>query len=222
MIEFILFFESIGFYNISKVGGKNASLGEMYNNLTKSGVNIPYGFAITTDSYDKFMEYNGLYINNESSFMIREKIIAGSFPQDLENAIIDAYKKLSNFYQSDDDDETEVAVRSSSIGEDSITNSFAGQQDTFLNVRGSSNLLLHVKKCFASLFTDRVISYRKSINYKEVPKMAICVQKMVRSDLGSSGVLFTIDTESGFRDAIIINGSYGLGELIVGGIVDPD
>lgn len=245
MDPFILFFESIDIQSKSRVGGKNASLGEMYQHLRTEGINIPYGFAITTEAYDRFIDFNGFrenisslygfstdsskhkdslpnkncFQNDNNGLNIRNLILSGTYPIDLQDAILDAYKHLSKTY---DIDEVEVAVRSSAIGEDSETNSYAGQQDTYLNIRGYSSLLTHVKRCFSSLFTDRVICYRNQALNKEIPKMSVCVQKMVRSDLGSSGVLFTVDTESGFRDVIIINASYGLGETIVGGLVDPD
>lgn len=243
MENYILFFESIDHNSRLRVGGKNASLGEMYRHFSNNGelgqdvsINIPYGFAITTEAYDRFIEYNNFLepIRNfrkedktDGSY-IRNLIVSGKFPIDLQEYITNAYTRLNEFY-SNSDNMIEVAVRSSSINEDSVTNSFAGQQDTYLNIRGISNLLLYIKKCFASLFTDRVLYYSKNLfddvqngDKVEGLKMSVCIQKMVRSDLGVSGVLFTIDTESGFRNAVIINASYGLGELVVGGLVDPD
>src|SRR3989338_2281420 len=218
-----IFFKKIGIKDISLVGGKNASLGEMYRHLTKKGVRIPNGFAITAYAYRYFIEKNGLVddihkvlkglntrsIENlkERGRKVRELILSASFPQDLHAEIIDAYKELGRH---------DVAVRSSATAEDLPDASFAGQQETYLNIRGHYHLLEAVKKCFASLFTDRAISYRedKGFNHYNV-FLSVGVQEMVRSDKGSSGVMFTLDTESGHRDFVIINAAYGLGEYVV-------
>lgn len=231
--KYILFFEEIDINSKAIVGGKNASLGEMYQHLGSKGIRIPYGFAVTTAAYDRFINFNNLTLGDEKRHdenpeshnfsvgaNIRKLIESGTFPDDIRIAAKIAYNKLNKDCPNND---VEVAVRSSAIGEDSETNSFAGQQDTYLNIRGFENILNHIKRCFASLYTDRVICYRKEL--KKDPnsvKMSVCVQKMVRSDKGTAGVAFTVDTESGFRDAIIINASYGLGETVVGGLVDPD
>ena len=225
-----IFFKKIGIKDISLVGGKNASLGEMYRHLTKKGVRIPNGFAITAYAYRYFIEKNGLVddihkvlkglntrsIENlkERGRKVRELILSASFPQDLHAEIIDAYKELGRH---------DVAVRSSATAEDLPDASFSGQQETYLNIRGHYHLLEAVKKCFASLFTDRAISYRedKGFNHFNV-FLSVGVQEMVRSDKGSSGVMFTLDTESGHRDFVIINAAYGLGEYVVKGVVNPD
>ena len=141
------------------------------------------------------------------------------YPLNLQESILFSYKKLSKIYETGDI-LTDVAVRSSGTAEDLPFASFAGQQDTFLNVKNNNDILLHIKKCFASLYNDRAISYRKNINYNNKVRMSVGIQKMVRSDLGSAGVAFSVDTESGFEDIIVINGSYGLGELVVGGQVN--
>ena len=234
--KFILWFDEINADDVPLVGGKNASLGEMYNELTRKGVNIPYGFAVTAYAYDYFVEktgikskirdlLEGLDTRNVDDLakrgrQIRELFLNADFPEELKKAIVEAYNKLSEHYNTNDVD---VAVRSSATAEDLPDASFAGQQETYLNVVGVENLLEACKKCFASLFTDRAISYRvdKGFDHFKV-KLSIGVQKMVRSDLACSGVMFTLDTETGFRNVVLINGSYGLGEYIVQGIVTPD
>lgn len=238
----IKWFDEISMKDINLVGGKNASLGEMYTNLTNKGIKIPNGFAVTTKAFDMFMEHNDLnsYINETIIFIknnfniknlkqngmkIRNKILNGIFPQDLEIAIIYAYIKLSNQYLDTDgnpQDNTDVAVRSSGTAEDLPDASFAGQQETYLNVRTTTEVLLSVKKCFASLYTDRAISYRMNKNIDCSIKLSVCIQKMVRSDLGSAGVAFSIDTETGFNNVILINSAFGLGELVVSGQIKPD
>ena len=234
--EFTVNLNQVGIDDIALVGGKNASLGEMLQNLAPFGINIPHGFVITTSAYRKFLEYNRLEStishiietidcdNIESlrrgGSQIRLLIENGRFPKEMSDLIIAHYQKLSQEYGQDF---TDVAVRSSSTAEDLPDASFAGQQETFLNVRGPASLMDAVRNCFASLFTDRAISYRKSFGYDHLNTgLSICVQKMVRSDLGSSGVAFSIDTESGFKDVVVISGSYGLGELIVQGAISPD
>jgi pyruvate,water dikinase len=232
----IIWFKDLTIDDVSLVGGKNAALGEMYSELVKVGIKIPNGFAITAQAYKYFLEFNkfdkkiedilkGLNTHNTRDLAqrgkkIRELIKNGIMPQDLEEKIKNEYQKLSNFYKTKNVD---VAVRSSATAEDLPDASFAGQQETYLNIRGEKELIEAVKNSFSSLFTDRAISYRydKGFSSTEV-LLSVGVQKMVRSDKGSSGVAFTIDTETGFNKVIIINGSYGLGELIVKGQVTPD
>jgi len=230
----ILWFRQIGMHDTVRVGGKNASLGEMYRNLTNKGVRIPNGFATTTDAYWHFLKSAGIEKEirsmvskigrNKSAIpanasQIRAMIVNSSLPKDLELAIIKAYRKLCGKHGP----KTDVAVRSSATAEDLPDASFAGQQETYLNIRGETALLLAVKKCIASLFTNRAISYRmdKNIDDRKIA-LSVGVQKMVRSDLASSGVMFTVDTETGFRDVVFINASYGLGEFVVQGVVNPD
>ena len=238
----ILWLNQISIDDISLVGGKNASLGEMIQNLTNTDVKIPNGFAITTNCYDKFLEFNSLnstldtILNNidyqdhinlkRSGLKIRNLIQDGKFPQEIYEEIISNYKILSSHYKDADakiQEKTDVAVRSSGTAEDLPDASFAGQQETYLNIRGKSRLIEAVKNCFASLYTDRAIAYRKKIGYdnKKV-KISVGVQKMARSDLGSSGVAFTLDPITGFSGSVLVNGSFGLGENIVGGKITPD
>ncbi len=233
---FTLLLRQVGRNDVDRVGGKNASLGEMLQHLSSSGINIPDGFVVTVDAYNEFIQYNKLdqkirdlvgeidYDRVESlrraGLQIRGLISNARFPASLSEEIIEAYRKLSSFYGQDS---TDVAVRSSATAEDLPDASFAGQQETFLNVRGPAALMDSVRNCFASLFTDRAISYRHSFGFDHFDVgLSVCVQKMVRSDLGVSGVAFSLDTESGFRDTIVINGSYGLGEMIVQGSISPD
>jgi len=218
------------------VGGKNASLGEMIQNLSSLGIKIPNGFVITADGYDKYMESNNLFekisvimkemdVDNLEDLktkgkQIRSFIQCGEIPQNMKTEILEKYKELSSEYG---DEWTDIAVRSSGTAEDMPDASFAGQQDTYLNVRGEEELFHSVKLCFASLFNDRAISYRKIMNYDSINvKLSICVQKMVRSDLSSAGVAFSLDVNSGCKDLIVINGSYGLGEIVVSGQIKPD
>ncbi|HTA83353.1 MAG TPA: phosphoenolpyruvate synthase [Bacteroidia bacterium] len=234
--NYILKLEEVGHGDVPIVGGKNASLGEMLQNLTQLGINIPAGFVVTVAAYKKFVEFNKLdeiirdiitkidLHNIESlrrgGLQVRQLIKNGKFPEDLEKQIIEAYHTLSNKYKQDI---TDVAVRSSATAEDLPDASFAGQQETYLNVRGEESLINAVRNCFASLFTDRAINYRENFNYDHFDiGLSVCVQKMVRSDLAASGVAFSLDTESGFKDVVVINGSYGLGEMIVQGSVSPD
>jgi pyruvate,water dikinase len=234
--KYILELSEVGINDIEVVGGKNASLGEMIQNLTSLGVNIPNGFVVTVAAYREFLKYNNLegtvrhiinsidYENIESlrrgGQQIRLLLTNGRFPKEMSEVIIKAYEKLSADYNQD---YTDVAVRSSATAEDLPDASFAGQQETFLNVRGPATLMDAVRNCIASLFTDRAISYRQRFGYDHFTiGLSICVQKMVRSDLGSSGVAFSLDTESGFKDVVVINGSYGLGEMIVQGSISPD
>jgi len=232
----VLPLSGVGLKDIAAVGGKCASMGEMIGNLTKLGVNIPDGFAITTEAYYRFLrendletfirqqiasiDFNDLVTLRRAGQKIRQAISNKRFPHDLSEEIIKAYTALSLQY---DQKETDVAVRSSATAEDLPDASFAGQQETFLNVRGPAALIDAVRNCFASLFTDRAISYRETFGYDHFQVgLSVCVQKMVRSDLGASGVAFSLDTDSGFKNVVVINGSYGLGEMVVQGAVSPD
>lgn len=232
----VLPLEGLGLSDIALVGGKCASLGEMVTHLSELGINVPSGFAITTAAYYRFMQASGLeqFIKDQiqkidfkdieslrrSGLLIRQAISNTKFPYELSIVIIEAYQNLSKTYGQD---YTDVAVRSSATAEDLPDASFAGQQETYLNVRGNASLIDAVRNCFASLFTDRAISYRENFHYDHFSiGLSVCVQKMVRSDLGSSGVAFSLDTETGFKDAVIINGSFGLGEMVVQGSVSPD
>jgi len=228
--------KAVGIHDVPLVGGKNASLGEMLQNLTALGVNIPDGFVITVKAYYEFLRHNTLdakikeivdaidYDSIESlrkgGMKVRQLIQNGRFPKEMSEDIIDFYETLSKQYNQEF---TDVAVRSSATAEDLPDASFAGQQETYLNVRGPAALMDCVRNCFASLFTDRAISYRQNFGYDHFAvALSVCVQKMVRSDLGASGVAFSLDTESGFKDAVVINASFGLGEMIVQGSVSPD
>ena len=232
----LLNLNEVGLQDIEIVGGKNASLGEMIQNLSPLGINIPDGFIVTVAAYRSFIDFNNLeeeiktivnkidYDDIESlrrgGLQVRTLVQNSRFPKDLSEAIIERYYELSQQYGQD---QTDVAVRSSATAEDLPDASFAGQQETFLNVRGPASLINAVRNCFASLFTDRAISYRQSFGYDHFNiGLSVCVQKMVRSDLAASGVAFSLDTESGFKDAVIINASFGLGEMIVQGSVSPD
>jgi len=233
--KFILWFDELCIGDVPLVGGKNASLGEMYSNLTKKGVKIPNGFAVTAYAYNYFLErakikddlqkvLQGLDTSSirnltEKGRKARETILKAELPKELKEEIVKAYKKLCSQYGANVD----VAVRSSATAEDLPDASFAGQQETYLNIRGDHSLLEATKKCFASLFTNRAISYRvdKGFGHFKV-SLSVGVQKMVRSDKACSGVMFSIDTETGFKEAVLINGSYGLGENIVLGAVNPD
>ena len=233
--KFILWFNEIWIEDVPLVGGKNASLGEMYTNLTPKGVNIPNGFAITAYAYRYLLEQTGAQekikeilsdldtedMDNlaERGAKVRRLIKNLEFPDDLRKAIIDSYKKMEEMYGKNVD----VAVRSSATAEDLPDASFAGQQETYLNIYGYEEIIEACKKCFASLFTNRAISYRqdKWFDHFEVA-LSITIQRMVRSDLACSGVMFSIDTESWFKDAVFLTGSYGLGENVVQGAVNPD
>ncbi|MBN1258959.1 phosphoenolpyruvate synthase [Candidatus Peregrinibacteria bacterium] len=231
----VLWFKELGIKDVPLVGGKNASLGEMYQKLTKKGVKIPNGFAVTAHAYYYFTEkagvkkevkkiMKGLDVSDISALQecghhARAAILHGEFPEDLNRAILSAYRQMEKLYGENCD----VAVRSSATAEDLPDASFAGQQETYLNIRGNFALLEACKKCFASLFTNRAISYRESHKYDHFSiGLSIAVQKMVRSDVGTSGVMFSIDTETGFKDAVLINAAYGLGENVVQGAVNPD
>jgi len=232
----ILWFSEVGIGDIPLVGGKNASLGEMFCQLTSKGINVPDGFALTVNFYWKFIKANGLdkilseifkSLNSKSVKSVQEvgksarsAIEGASFPEDLKKELFSSYAKLSQKHSIENVD---VAVRTSGVAEDMPNASFAGQFETYLNIKGPENLLEAVKKCFASFFTDRAIAYREEIKIDHLKiGLSVGVQKMVRSDLGASGVMFSCDTESGFGNVVLINGSYGLGENIVKGRVDPD
>lgn len=233
--KLILWFDTIQLSDLAQVGGKNASLGEMRKELISKGVSIPDGFAITAFAYRHLLAESGITAEitkllsdldthdiknlSDRGKKIRSLIYEAQLPDDLRKEIIKAYKKLCDEYGPD----TDVAVRSSATAEDLPNASFAGQQETYLNIRGENALIDACKKCFASLFTDRAISYRVDKNFDHLSvALSIGVQKMVRSDLASSGVIFSIDTETGFKEAILITGAYGLGETVVQGTVNPD
>ena len=231
----ILWFDEVGIADIPVVGGKNASLGEMIQQLTPKGINVPTGFATTAYAYRHFIQSAGLETKLRKLFAdldvedvknLRERgkkarslLIHTPFPVELREAIAKAYQSLSERYNA----ETDVAVRSSATAEDLPDASFAGQQETYLNVVGAEGVLAACHKCFASLFTDRAISYRHTKGFDHFSiALAVGVQKMVRSDLATSGVMFSIDTETGFKDAALITAAYGLGENVVQGSVNPD
>ncbi len=233
---FILWFDQIGIGDVALVGGKNASLGEMYRNLTSKGVNVPNGFAITAEAYKHLLReagvekeirniLKGLDTHNISDLQkrgqkVRDVIMNAAFPKDLEEIILRAYKDLENAYKQP---KVDVAVRSSATAEDLPDASFAGQQETYLNIRGGDALIDACRRCFASLFTNRAISYREDKGFGHFDVyLSIAVQKMVRSDSASSGVGFTIDTESGFDKVVYLTGAWGLGENVVQGAVNPD
>ncbi len=234
--KFVKFFNRLSLKDVPQVGGKNASLGEMYSRLVKKGLKIPNGFAMTAAGYKHFLITTGLKKEIKAilkkvdakdvsalakkSAAIKNLIVKAELPVDLKTEILVAYRRLSAGYKSKN---LSVAVRSSATAEDRPDASFAGQQETFLHVRGEKELLSAVKRCIASLFTARSLSYRAD---KKIPEsslaLSVGVQKMVRSDLGASGVIFTIDTESGFRSVVLINAIFGLGENMVQGRVNPD
>jgi len=240
----ILWFKDCSYKNKRLVGGKCCSLGELYHLSKRIMFSVADGFAITTDAYDEFIRHNQLECRIKSaltaasesaknnhlkdlevqSLKIREIITNGTFPECQEKEITEGYAKLCEIYARSTGD-MEVAVRSSAVAEDMPNASFAGQQDTYLNVRGAGAVLTCVKQCFASLFNARAISYRSSHAHllkEDDIKIAVAVQKMVRSDTGSAGVAFSIDPETGYNKAIIINSAFGLGELVVSGGVKPD
>ncbi|MCK4592553.1 phosphoenolpyruvate synthase [Candidatus Parcubacteria bacterium] len=231
----ILWFDEVTNKDVGLVGGKNASLGEMYQKLTKKKVNIPNGFALTAYAYRQFMKESGLMdeiknilrdldthnIRNlsERGERVRHAIMAAKFPEHLGDEIAKAYEKMEKVYGKNVD----MAVRSSATAEDLPDASFAGQQDTYLNIKGIHNILYATHQCIASLFTNRAISYREDKGFDHFTiALSVGIQKMVRSDRAISGVMFSIDTESGFRDAVLINAAYGLGENIVQGKITPD
>ena len=233
--DYIRWFSELGNADVALVGGKNASLGEMYRELTQQGVRVPNGFAITAHAYRYVLEQagawaplraalDGLDVNDIDDLArraqrARDIVYGAALPPDLADAIMTAYARLRDEYG----DQMTVAVRSSATAEDLPTASFAGQHETFLNIAGEAQLLDAVRRCFASLFKDRAISYRVENGFDHFKVfLSVGVMKMVRSDLAASGVTFTLDTESGFRDVVFITGAYGLGENVVQGTVDPD
>ena len=235
MKDLVIWFDQLRMTDVSTVGGKNASLGEMISQLVDSGVRVPSGFATTADAYRDFLDQGGLALRIEETLssldindvsrladtgsQIRDWILATPLPPRLEREIESAYERL--ILQSSG--AISVAVRSSATAEDLADASFAGQQETFLNIQGVDNLLIAVKRVYASLYNDRAISYRvhHGFDHTEVA-LSVGVQRMVRSDTGSSGVMFTLDTESGFDRVVFITSSYGLGETVVKGAVNPD
>lgn len=235
-MQWIRWFHELTIADVPQVGGKNASLGEMVRELTPKGIQIPNGFAVTAQAYRAFLQYNeleneishllsSLDIHNVDDLLhrtadIRRLILTGEFPADMRNEILTSYHELSEQYGAHS---TDVAVRSSATAEDLPTASFAGQQETYLNVRGEAMVLESVKKCFASLFTPRATSYRADMGFGQLEVgLSVGVQKMVRADLAASGVIFTLDTETGFRDVVFVTSAYGLGENVVQGRVAPD
>ncbi|MFO8050711.1 MAG: phosphoenolpyruvate synthase [Thermoplasmatota archaeon] len=235
MTELVYWLEDVNSGDVASVGGKNASLGEMISNLKELGINVPVGFATTSHAYWNFLEHNDLkerissLIENQregrkelsrAGRRIRSLFLESSFPKDLEDELKERYAKLS---ERSGEDHIDVAVRSSATAEDLPEASFAGQQETYLNVKGDEELMEAVRKCFASLFTDRAISYREENGFDHMKvALSVGVQKMVRSDLWGSGVMFTLDTETGFPDVVVINAAWGLGETVVQGSVNPD
>jgi pyruvate,water dikinase len=235
MLDYIVSLDQIGMEDLERVGGKNASLGEMIRHLSTTGVDVPGGFATTVDAYRRFLEQDrlgerieerlaGLDVNNLGELTlvgkdIRKWLIETPLPPPLERAVELGYEEMCKTEQAD----FSVAVRSSATAEDLPTASFAGQQETYLNVTGVNDVIARIKDVYASLFNDRAISYRVHHGFEHAQVgISAGVQRMVRSDLGASGVLFTLDTESGFRDVVFITASYGLGELVVQGSVNPD
>ncbi len=235
MNDQVIWLDKLGMNDVDRVGGKNASLGEMISKLSSLGVSVPGGFATTAIAYRRFLRQGGLAerinaklstldINDvvalaEAGAEIRAWVIDTPFPDELLNAITESWKQM----EAEGDSDIAVAVRSSATAEDLPDASFAGQQETFLNVRGLENVIVAIKHVFASLYNDRAIAYRVHQNFDH-QKVALSagIQRMVRSDIGASGVLFTLDTESGYRDAVFITGAYGLGETVVQGAVNPD
>ncbi len=230
--EFVRLLRDLDHGDTDQVGGKNASLGEMIGSLADRGIRVPGGFATTAKAYRKFIGENQLEETiaklldearrdgvEQAGPKIRSAILKGGWPPEVEAAIRGAYRELSESQGK----EASVAVRSSATAEDLPEASFAGQQETYLNVGGEDNVLEACKKCYASLFTDRAISYREEKNFEHMAvALSAGVQLMVRGDTGASGVMFTLDTDSGFRDVVVINGAWGLGETVVGGEVNPD
>lgn len=233
--KYVRFFEEFGIEDVPLVGGKNASLGEMYQKLSGQGIRVPHGFATTADAYKHILDsanawgplheaLDDLDADDVTALAragkrAREIVYGAGIPADLAAEIVAAYRMLQEEYGED----VSLAVRSSATAEDLPTASFAGQQETFLNIAGSESLLDACRRCFASLFTDRAIHYRVDQGFDHFKvSLSIGIMKMVRSDLEASGVMFTIDTESGFNDVVFITGAYGLGENVVQGAVDPD
>jgi pyruvate,water dikinase len=233
--DYVRFFDEFGIADVALVGGKNASLGEMYRSLSDAGVRVPDGFAVTADAYRDMLTAAGAWERLVETLdgldpddvadlarrgkRAREIVYGAGLPDAVVAAVLAGYARLRDEYGPD----ISLAVRSSATAEDLPTASFAGQQETYLNVRGEQSLLEAIRHCFASLFTDRSIHYRIDQGFDHFKvALSVGVMKMVRSDLASSGVMFTLDTESGFRDVVFITGAYGLGENVVQGAVDPD
>ncbi|OTI22480.1 phosphoenolpyruvate synthase [Pseudomonas aeruginosa] len=234
MVEYVVSLDKLGVHDVEHVGGKNASLGEMISNLAGAGVSVPGGFATTAQAYRDFLEQSGLNDRIHAALdaldvddvnalaktgaQIRQWVMEAEFPARLDSEIRQAFAALAN-----GNDNLAVAVRSSATAEDLPDASFAGQQETFLNIRGVDNVIRAAKGVFASLFNDRAIAYRvhQGFDHKLVA-LSAGVQRMVRSETGTAGVMFTLDTESGFRDVVFITGAYGLGETVVQGAVNPD
>ncbi|MDZ7662425.1 phosphoenolpyruvate synthase [Thiohalophilus sp.] len=235
MAQHLIWFDELRLDDVPRVGGKNASLGEMIHQLSDAGVRVPGGFATTADAFREFLEYEGLadriYTELDqldtndvvalakSGERIRQWIIDTPFPPELEQQLHEAISKL----QQENGDEVSFAVRSSATAEDLPEASFAGQQESYLNIKGEANLMDAIRHVFASLFNDRAITYRvhNKFDHRQVA-LSAGVQRMIRSDIGASGVIFTIDTESGFEDVVFITAAYGLGETVVQGQVNPD
>lgn len=234
-MSFVRLFSNISAIDIALVGGKNASLGEMYNKLAELNVNVPDGFAVTSEAYWEVLNHANIVkplerlisdidIHDVASLQknasrARDLIVNAELPKKLQEDICIGYRRLLEKYGQD----VSVAVRSSATAEDLPEASFAGQHDTFLNIKGEESLILAYKKCLASLFTDRAIVYRTHKNFDHFKvALSVCVMKMVRSENAASGVMFTIDTDSGFRDVVLINSTFGLGESIVQGLINPD
>ncbi|MBU2278205.1 MAG: phosphoenolpyruvate synthase, partial [Gammaproteobacteria bacterium] len=235
MQEFVVWYQDLGMHDVPRVGGKNASLGEMISNLANAGVQVPGGFATTAEAFNQFLEQSGVNeriyqlldktdVDNvtelaKAGSQIRQWVIETPFQPEFEQAIRTAYAELCAGFEND----ASFAVRSSATAEDMPDASFAGQQETFLNVRGYDAVIEAIKHVFASLFNDRAISYRVHQGYDHRGvALSAGVQRMVRSDCASSGVMFSIDTESGFEDVVFVTLSYGLGEMVVQGAVNPD
>jgi pyruvate,water dikinase len=233
--KYIRFFNELGIDDVPLVGGKTASLGEMYRELNPQGVKVPNGFAITAEAYQHMLDSAGAWDDLHKTLdnikadnmddlaargkRAREIVYSASLPPDLRQEILDAHEMLKSEYGPG----LSVAVRSSATAEDLPTVSFAGQHESYLNIHGDELLLDSCKRCFASLFTDRAIHYRIDQGFDHFKVyLSVAVMKMVRSDLASSGVIFSLDTESGFRDVVFITAAYGLGENVVQGAVDPD
>ena len=235
MIENVVWLKDVGMSDVERVGGKNASLGEMISGLNSQGVRVPGGFATTAKAFESFLDHSDLKnkinellsnldITNiqeltKTGLLIRQWVEEAPFPKDLHQSIVENYKKLTQQLGSD----VTFAVRSSATAEDLPEASFAGQQETYLNVSGIDDILIAVRKVYASLYNDRAISYRVHQGFEhEMVSLSAGIQQMVRSDIGSSGVMFTLDTESGFEDVVFITSAYGLGETVVQGSVNPD
>ena len=235
MIENVVWLKDVGMSDVEKVGGKNASLGEMISSLNSQGVRVPGGFATTAEAFESFLDHSDLKnkinkllssldITNiqeltKTGLLIRQWVEEAPFPEELHQSIVESYEKLTSQFGSD----VTFAVRSSATAEDLPEASFAGQQETYLNVGGIDDILTAVRKVYASLYNDRAISYRVHQGFEhEMVSLSAGIQQMVRSDIGSSGVMFTLDTESGFDDVVFITSAYGLGETVVQGSVNPD